>query len=54
MNNINTIPLKDLKTIVRLLGYEPFNQKSWQEFDEEDYYRILKAKVKKMGEIYGY
>ena len=54
MKSINTIPLKDLKTIVRLLGYEPFNQKSWGEFDEEDYYRILKSKVKEMEEIYGY
>jgi len=54
MERINKIPLKDLKTIVRLLGYEPFNQKSWEEFNEEDYYRILKSKVKEMGEIYGY
>jgi len=42
--------LRKLKKVVKLLGYKSFYKKSWKEFDEYDYYRIIlsiaKEKIK--------
>lgn len=51
---IHNVDLHTLQTVVRNLGYEPYNQKSWEEFDHEDYYRILKSLVKQFSEEFGY
>ena len=46
---------KILKKVAKMLGYVPFSQKSWTEFDIEDYYRIIENQCKKeLKEKYGY